>query len=219
MPDPTSADRTSADEDDPIGEQRAEWRRLVGDDAALTGLVRRHRERHRRYHTLDHVLAVVRHVDELADVEIIDDLGAVVAAAWFHDAVYEPRSPANERASARLARRDLTKLGWNTERTDIVATMIEGTADHEDPADVDTAVLFDADLAILGAAPATYAAYVANVRAEYAHVDDESWRNGRAEVLDGFLDRERIFATPTGFTRWESAARANLVTELDELRR
>lgn len=212
-------DSISADQDDPLAEQRAEWRRLVGDDDALTGLVRRHRERHRRYHTLDHVLAVVRHVGELSAIEPIGDHGAVVAAAWFHDAVYEPRSPANERASARLARRDLAKLGWSTERAEVVATMIEGTADHKDPADIDTAVLFDADLAILGAAPDAYSSYVANVRAEYAHVDDEAWSAGRADVLTSFTGRDRIFATSAGFDRWEWAARANLAAELDELRR
>lgn len=208
----------SADHEDPFAELRAQWLRLVGDDAVLTGLLRRHRERHRRYHTLDHVVAVVRHVGELATVEPVDDLGALVAAAWFHDAVYEPRSPANERASARLARRDLTKLGWTSDRADAVAAMIEGTAHHTAPSDVDTAILFDADLAVLGASPAAYATYVAAVRAEYAHVDDDAWRAGRADVLDAFLGRERIYSTSSGFERWESAARANLAAEVDELR-
>lgn len=214
MPDPTIVDP-----EDPIAAERSQWLLLVGDDAVLTALVRRHRERHRRYHTLEHVLAVVRHVDELARSEPVDDLGAVVAAAWFHDAVYEPRSPANERASARLARRDLAKLGWPVERADIVGEMIEGTSHHTDPADTGTAVLFDADLAILGAEPDTYSAYVGNVRAEYSHVDDDSWRTGRADVLDALLGRDRIYATTTGFERWESAARTNMGNELDALRR
>jgi predicted metal-dependent HD superfamily phosphohydrolase len=212
-------DPTSAEPEDPIAEERSQWLRLVGDDAVMTALLRRHRERHRRYHTAGHVLAVVHHVDDLAAVEPVDDLGAIIAAAWFHDAVYEPQSPANERASARLARRDLIKLGWSSERADTVSTMIEGTSHHTDPADIDTAVLFDADLAILGAAPDTYSAYVADVRAEYAHMDDESWLSGRADVLDAFLDRDRIYATATGFDRWESAARSNIAAEREALRR
>lgn len=214
MPDPNHDDQ-----DDPLADVRADWLRLVGGDATLNALIRRHRERHRRYHTLDHVLAVVRHVGELASNEATDDFAAIVAAAWFHDAVYEPRSSANERASARLARRDLAKLGWADERTAAVGAMIEGTAHHSDPVDIDTAVLFDADLAILGAPRDVYARYVANVRAEYAHVDDAAWKTGRADVLDAFLQRKRIFATATGFDRWESDARANLRSEIDELRR
>lgn len=213
MTEPSDAD------DDPIAEHRADWLRLIGDDAPLTALVRRHRERHRRYHTLDHVVAVVRHVDELCASELVADKAAVVAAAWFHDAVYEPRSPANERASARLARRDLTELGWNGTRVEAVATMIEGTAGHTDPPDVDSAVLFDADLAVLGSTPEIYATYVENVRAEYAHVADDAWRDGRAGVLTSFLARDRIYATATGSDRWETAARSNVANELAQLRR
>ncbi len=215
MPDdpgePTSTDLDQTG--DPLAEQRAQWVRLVGDDSVLSTLVRRHRERHRRYHTLDHVLAVVRHVDALASDEAIEDLGAVVAAAWFHDAVYEPRSSANERASARLARRDLTKLGWADGRAESVATMVEGTAHHRDPDDLDTAVLYDADLAILGAAPDDYSAYVANVRAEYAHFDDDAWIAGRSDVLAAFIGRTRIYSTDSGSARWETSARANLEAE------
>ena len=210
-------DRNATGPDDPIADLREQWLGLVGDHSVLDALVRRHRERHRRYHTLDHVVAVVRHVRQLSAAEAVDDLGAVVAAAWFHDAVYEPRSPANERASARLARRDLTELGWSEARCHTVATMIEGTARHEDPPDVDTAVLFDADLAILGTDPATYATYVSNVRDEYAHIDDDAWRDGRTKVLAAFLERSRIYATDAGLGLWETSARDNLGAELREL--
>ncbi len=204
------------DPDDPIAEHRTTWLRLIGDDAPVAGLLQRHREKHRRYHTLEHVLSVLRHVHELADSEPVGDIGAVVAAAWFHDAIYEPQSPANERASARLARRELTKLGWSTDRADGVGTMIEGTAAHLDPPDVDSAVLFDADLSILGAAPPAYETYVTQVRAEYSHVDDDTWRTGRADVLQSFLERTAIYATRTGAARWETAARDNLAAELDQ---
>lgn len=213
MPDPTPDDV-----DDPIADLRADWLRSTGDGAVLDALVRRHRERHRRYHTLGHTVAVLRHVDALASTEAVDDLGAVVAAAWYHDAVYEPRSPSNERASARLARRDLTRLGWSDERAEAVATMIEGTAHHLHPANIDTAVLYDADLAILGAERGVYATYVAEVRAEYAHVDDGAWRTGRLDVLHAFLGRDRIYATDSGFERWETTARANLQGEAHDLR-
>ena len=59
----------------------------------------------------------------------------------------------------------------------------------------DTAMLLDADLAILGAEPGAYQAYVNGVRAEYAHVDDGHWRTGRSLVLQHFLDRPRLFVT------------------------
>ena len=200
------------------------WQRHVHvDRRLLDGLLARHREKHRRYHTAVHVAWVIRHVEELAVTEAVEHLDEVVAAAFYHDAVYEPTHPANERASARLARRDLTTLGWSDERIERVAAMIEATAHLADPHDQvvpapgDTAMLLDADLAVLGADPAGYATYVQGVRHEYRHVDDDGWTVGRAGVLRSFLDRDAIFRTVTGRDRWEQRARANLTAELATL--
>jgi predicted metal-dependent HD superfamily phosphohydrolase len=199
------------------------WQRHVSTDRALLDrLLARHREKHRRYHTAAHVAWVIRHVDELASVEPIDHLDEVMAAAFYHDAVYEPTYPANERASARLARRDLTSIGWDADAVERVASMIEAT-EHGGAGDGgqtgDTAVLLDADLAILGADPAAYSTYVTGVRAEYRHVTDDEWRIGRAAVLEGFLERPTIYSTPTARDRWETRARANLTAELASLDR
>lgn len=203
----------------PEPELELAWQRHIGaEQRLLDGLLARHREKQRRYHNATHVAWVIRHVEELAAVEPVDHLDAVVAAAFYHDAVYEPTHPANERASARLARRDLSALGWSHERAERVAAMIEATA-HAGSAEAsgDTAVLLDADLAILGADPAAYAAYVAGVRAEYRHVDDEQWSAGRSAILGGFLDRPAIYCTPAARDRWESRARANIADELAAL--
>jgi predicted metal-dependent HD superfamily phosphohydrolase len=197
------------------------WQRHVTTDRMLLDrLLARHREKHRRYHTAAHVAWVIRHVDELASVEPIDHLDEVVAAAFYHDAVYEPTYPANERASARLARRDLTSIGWDADAIERVASMIEATEHvtiESGGVTGDTAVLLDADLAVLGADPAGYSTYVTGVRAEYRHVTDDEWRTGRAEVLEGFLERPTIYSTPTAHDRWETRARANLTSELASL--
>jgi predicted metal-dependent HD superfamily phosphohydrolase len=196
-------------------ELRAAWLTHVGTDTNLFDrLLGRHRERHRRYHGVAHVRWVVRHVLELAVVESVRDLDAVIAAAFYHDAVYEPQHPANERASARLARRDLAEIAWGGTRIDAVVAMIEGTATHLEPPDIDTAVLYDADLAVLGADVVGYDAYAAGVRAEYRHVADHDWQVGRSAVLEGFLERPAIYATATGRKRWEQRARANITSEL-----
>ncbi len=214
----------------PEPELELAWQRHVGGDRRLLdALLSRHREKQRRYHTATHVAWVIRHIEELAGVEHVDHLDEVIAAAFYHDAVYEPTHPANERASARLARRDLATLGWSDERAGRVAAMIEATAHGArdtsagdtrigDTRIGDTAILLDADLAILGSDPAAYSDYVSGVRAEFRHVDDDEWRIGRAAVLSGFLDRPAIYSTPTGRSRWEQRARANLAAELAGLR-
>ena len=206
----------------PDAELTVAWMQWVDrDDSLLGGLLARHREPHRHYHTAKHVRWVLRHIDELAAAEPIAHRADVVAAAFYHDAIYDPTRSDNERQSAQLARRDLTTLGWSGERVERVGTMIEATAhgaDADAPLDTDTAVLLDADLAVLGADPAAYSAYVAGVRQEYAHVADDAWRAGRGAVLEGFLARDTIFSTATAQQWWEAQARGNLTAELAALR-
>ncbi|MFI0963921.1 hypothetical protein ACH4S8_21265 [Streptomyces sp. NPDC021080] len=179
-------------------------------------LLDRWAEPQRRYHTTDHLLAVLGHIDVLeAHGERAEDPAAVRLAAWFHDAVYLPDRSENEERSARLAERALAELGVAPARTAEVARLVRLTVTH-DPADDDTdgAVLCDADLAVLASPPAAYAAYTAAVREEYAFVPDPAFRTGRAAVLRQLLDLPRLFRTSYGDRTWTGPARRNMETEL-----
>lgn len=202
-------------------ELRMAWRQHVGTgptaESEFEQVVGQHRQAGRRYHGVRHVTWVVRHVQDLAGHEPVTDLGAVVAAAFFHDAIYDARGSDNEERSARWAERALPELGWTEERSHAVGDLVRLTATHEPTPGSDGAVLVDADLAVLGTDPASYDAYVTGVRAEYGHVPDDAWRTGRSAVLRRFLERPSIFHTPTGRARWESRARANLAAELATL--
>ncbi|MFG2574667.1 hypothetical protein [Streptomyces sp. NPDC048481] len=179
-------------------------------------LLARWQEPHRRYHTLTHLTAVLDRVDELAAHADAPDV--VRLAAWFHDAVYLPDRSENEERSARLAERALAEAGAPPERTAEVARLVRLTVTH-DPADDDPdgQVLCDADLAILAAPPAAYAAYTAAVRAEYHFVPGDAFRTGRADVLRQLLALPRLFRTPYGSRTWEETARYNLRGELELL--
>jgi len=189
---------------------------------AAHAVIDRYREPHRRYHGVQHLACVVRDVGILLGEVAVTDPATVVAAAFFHDAIYEPRSSTNEADSAALAASTLAAWeshGWTPSRRDEVVRLILATAGHVAGAGADdpsAAVLLDADLAVLGADPAAYHAYVLAVRAEYAHVDDAGWRLGRAAVLRSFLTRPTIFQTPSMLRR-EPSARANLSAELAPL--
>ncbi|WP_409237795.1 hypothetical protein [Streptomyces sp. PA5.6] len=176
-------------------------------------LLARWAEPQRRYHTTDHLAAVLDHIDVLE--EHAENPELVRLAAWFHDAVYAPDRSENEERSARLAERALPEAGLTEERTAEVARLVRLTVTH-DPAEGDSngETLCDADLAILAAPSDTYAAYAAAVREEYAFVPDEAFRQGRAEVLRGLMALPRLFRTPYGTANWESPARENLATEL-----
>ncbi|MGH8776541.1 MAG: HD domain-containing protein [Jiangellaceae bacterium] len=195
----------------------ARWRDLVADEDTGRDLLERWSEPHRRYHDVRHLRAVLDAIDELAGDA--DDPDAVRLAAWFHDAVYAGRPGQDERESAALAATTLSGLGVDEGRIAEVVRLVELTATHEPaPADLNGAVLCDADLAVLGRDPAAYADYAAAVRAEYAHVADKDFRRGRVEVLGRLLSRDRLFHTVNGRRRWEGTARRNLTTELALLR-
>ncbi|MER5379644.1 hypothetical protein ABT040_05090 [Streptomyces sp. NPDC002688] len=182
-------------------------------------LLARWAEPRRRYHTTDHLLAVLDHVDVLeAHGERAEDPAAVRLAAWFHDAVYLPDRSENEERSARLAERALAELGVGADRTAEVARLVRLTVSH-DPAADDTngAVLCDADLAVLASPPDAYAVYTAAVREEYAFVPDDAFRAGRAAVLRQLLDLPMLFRTPYGQRVWADPARRNMGDELATL--
>jgi predicted metal-dependent HD superfamily phosphohydrolase len=179
-------------------------------------LLGRWAEPHRRYHTTDHLLAVLDHAEALAAYAETPD--AVLFAAWFHDAVYRPDRSENEERSAALAERALTEAGVDEALVAEVARLVRLTTDHDPvPGDRNGEVLCDADLAMLAGSPQGYAAYAAAVREEYAFVPDDAFRTGRAEVLRQLLALKRLFRTPYGEQHWEHTARRNLSTELDLL--
>ncbi|MEV5240999.1 hypothetical protein AB0K89_18120 [Streptomyces cinnamoneus] len=204
---------------------RARWRQTVEQVRAgaepdpgpyAEDLLARWSEPQRRYHTADHLDAVLGHLDALA--AHADDIESVRLAAWFHDAVYRPDRSENEERSAHLAERALAELGVDPGRTAEVARLVRLTVGHDPvPGDHNGETLCDADLAVLGGTPQQYAAYAAAVREEYAFVPDDAFRAGRADVLRRLLDLPRLFRTPLGHDRWELLARRNLTTELELL--
>jgi predicted metal-dependent HD superfamily phosphohydrolase len=177
-----------------------------------------YREPQRHYHTLDHIaalqrgLAAHRHLAERPD--LID------AAIWFHDAIYDPQRSDNEERSAQWAEAALAALAWPEAAWRAVAAMVRATAHHEgQDASADTRLFLDLDLSVLGQTPATYDAYAAAVRAEYAWVEPHTYATRRAALLRAFLARPLLYDTPELRSAWEDRARRNLAREIEALER
>lgn len=192
-----------------------------GPDPAPYGrnLLDRWAEPQRRYHTVDHLRAVLDRIDELTDQGGEGgELELVRLAAWFHDAVYRPDRSENEERSAALAEKALTEAGLTAHEVAEVARLVRLTITH-DPSegDINGELLCDADLAILAAEEGTYGGYTRAIREEYAFVPDDAFREGRAAVLRQLLSLPRLFHTPYGAAAWETRARRNLETELKSL--
>jgi predicted metal-dependent HD superfamily phosphohydrolase len=183
--------------------------------AVLQQLLTAYREPGRYYHTLDHVADLLETLRTYAPP---NDLELLELAAWFHDVVYDPRASDNEERSAEMASTALRRLHLPSAVVERVAQLIRMTRDHRVKADDAAAHLFlDADLAILGAAPAKYKEYARAIRQEYAWVAEPDYRAGRRAVLQRFLERPRIFGTEALYQRREAAARRNLTEEIAEL--
>ncbi|KAK1758947.1 hypothetical protein QBC47DRAFT_336504 [Echria macrotheca] len=186
----------------------------------------------RHCHSLSHVTALLALLSTHRDA--FTDVPAAEAAIWFHDAIYDPvdtSTAGNELASAKLAVSMLAEHhpSLKPNRLERIWVMIEATASHCVPTHVelkveagagevrDAAMFLDMDLSILGAGDEAYDLYVAGVRREYAHVDEESWRVGRGKVLKGFLGRQVIYHTDLFRGLFEERARENLKRELAAL--
>ena len=174
-------------------------------------------EPHRRYHDRRHIEACLELL--AAEVDLTDAERQVLTyAIWWHDAVYDPTASDNELRSAAIAKRALADLDVNLHTRDEVARLILLTAGHEvEEGDRLGQVLVSVDLAILGAEPDDYDAYVQDVRAEFSHVTMEQWRAGRSRVLQRFLDATAIYPDPNFELRFEALARRNLGRELASL--
>lgn len=176
-------------------------------------------EPHRHYHTREHLGDVLAALAQLGAAT-----PAATLSAWFHDAVYQGCAGEDERGSAELAVRELQHVRVPqgvivTVRDAILATIAHrpSPSDSTSGAWVGQAALLDADLAVLAAGQNRYERYRAGVRAEYARLDEKTFRAGRRAVLTSLLAADPLFHTETGRRLWQNRARTNLRTELASL--
>ena len=187
-------------------------------------ILERYGERHRAYHTLTHIGDLYEQF--LKQQQRLTEPDAVYYAIIFHDIIYDAHSKDSEDQSAKL-------FGdyWNDTRGSSpnlppdpmnvrVQRLILATKSHmkvDCGTDTDMAFFLDMDLSILGAPPAQYDQYSANIRFEYQHIPLEMYRQGRTAVLQGFLGAPRLFRTAVYHDLLDAAARANLQKEIKQL--
>ncbi|WP_226342672.1 phosphohydrolase [Deinococcus sp. AJ005] len=165
----------------------------------------------RAYHNAAHVRTML---DALESRGVLTP--ALALAVWGHDLIYDARAGNNEERSASTFDGWLASQKASADLRKEIHALILATKHAAPPATRAEALLVDADLAILGASAADFAAYDAAIRQEYAHVPALLYRMGRKKVLRGFLNRERIYTTPE-FAGLEAQARWNLTGAVGRL--
>lgn len=176
-------------------------------------IVKRHSERHRRYHGLSHLKALFTVLDPVW--KDISEPVRIELAIWYHDIIYKPLRNDNEEKSAALAASRLSGAGVDPGLVARVARLIQATADHPGGgADHDDALFLDADFSILGAPPDIYNAYIEGIRKEYRLVPGPMFNSGRSKFLEHALEQNRIFHTDHFETIFGTQARKNMAREL-----
>ena len=190
---------------------------LLLPDPLWTSLAAGYASSPRWYHTLDHIAAVARQANAIADWERPRE---VFLAVLYHDVVYDVTRSDNEARSAEQARRAiatwLPDAGIDADR---VAELLLATARHGRlaPGDVDhdLGLFLDCDMAVLGAEPHEYDVYAEGVRREYlTALPVEVYDAGRKAFLTTVVDAPRLFLSERFHKALDGHARANLRREL-----
>lgn len=189
----------------------------ISDEAeCFDALLAAYSEKHRHYHTTKHIDHCLRELDSA--LSLAQQPAEVELALWFHDAIYDPHSSKNEERSADWACELLERHQARADRVERVRTHILATRHEAVASDPDSRLVVDIDLSILGVDEAAYAEFEANVRQEYRWVPAILFRRKRAEILESFLARPRIYTTDLFRDRYEARARINLGRAIEALR-
>jgi predicted metal-dependent HD superfamily phosphohydrolase len=191
------------------------WRALgaeVPPSDLLQRLMAAWREPQRHYHTLQHLDECLMWLEHERDAA--ERPAEIALALWFHDAVYDVHAHDNESRSADWAHREMLAAGVGAQSAERVHALVMATKHDTLPQGRDAELLVDIDLAILGAARERFDEYERQVRAEYIHVPDAQFRPRRRGLLQRFLERDALYATPRMRALLEQPARANLARSI-----
>ncbi|SFP53419.1 N-methyl-D-aspartate receptor NMDAR2C subunit [Variovorax sp. 770b2] len=178
------------------------------DQALCLELQRRYGEPQRHYHTMQHLGECLVWFER--EKALAERPGEVALALWFHDAIYDVHAHDNEARSADWSREAMRAAGANEEAAERIHVLVMATRHDAVPEGRDAELLIDIDLSILGAETARFAEYERQVHAEYAFVPDAVRLPRRRAILQRFLDRQAIYATPRMHALLEARARTNL---------
>lgn len=197
------------------------WKRMMRSfgfsecEDTFNALVDAYSEKHRFYHTDEHINAVLNHLD--AAEPFTNNRANIELALWFHDAIYKPFSNTNEIDSANwaanfLANNNASELTITNVHKLIMATVHTAACD-----DLEASLVVDIDLAILGEAENIYDKFEHNIRKEYKQVPAFLYKKKRSEILGGFLDRDSIYKNEYFYNKYEVQARENIGRALSML--
>lgn len=175
-----------------------------------------HTAKGRYYHTLLHVGHIVSLINSHKDH--INNINALLFAAFYHDFVYDTTSNNNEKLSAETAKERLTKIGVDNDTINLCYDTIIATANHKKTTCNDTNIFLDTDLTILGQEQRVYIEYTNLIRSEYALYTDKEYVTGRLKHLKDLITRDSIYHTSIFNYKYQDKAVENIKQEIKLLK-
>jgi predicted metal-dependent HD superfamily phosphohydrolase len=169
----------------------------------------------RHYHNLTHLENMYKCLVSVKDK--IQHWDCIILALAYHDILYDVRKNTNEEDSAHFALSQLKTLVLPEYKLQRISNLILATKHHAYNEDSDTNYFIDADLSILGSSESAYKMYAENIRKEYVVYPDELYNAGRRKVLEGFLNKAKIYFTTEFHSLYNNQARMNIQNEIKSL--
>ena len=173
----------------------------------------------RAYHNLSHIAYMLNMLQIYLDAGYTDiansDINTLTQAIFLHDYIYNPLEKNNEEMSIQAAiNEDFV------DDCDIRFQNLVLATKHTQPANNEVeALMADLDLSILGTFDdEIWKQYNHAVRQEYSMVPLKDYVKGRIEVLQGFLNKERIFQTDFFYDILDARAQQNIAKEIEWLK-
>jgi pantetheine-phosphate adenylyltransferase len=140
---------------------------------------------HRRgYHNMDHLDNMIRSIERRKERLTEEEFHQLILAAFFHDAIYNPRSKTNEDDSIKFFRQ--AYIGKDR-KFDLVDRAIETTKHRKRPFEYLLRIFWDADNEGFRGPWKTFLATEKGIRKEFSHVPQAQYIKGRIEFLESNL--------------------------------
>ena len=153
-------------------------------DRAIAELPIRWKEKHRHYHTVNHLIWVIQNIETNMYFKELNvyEKHALLLAAFFHDAIYDPKRKDNEDQSIKLfvssfKAKDIKML-------DTVCELIECTKHRKRPINKLQRILWDADNKGFFRGYDIMLKSEKLIRQEYSHFSNKEYKKGRLEFLN-----------------------------------
>lgn len=170
----------------------------------------------RAYHNLSHIVSMLDEAPQFC-------FGThhppeLLLSIWLHDIIYDTHATNNEERSAEVAQWIAKELGMSQRTFAFIEQCIMTTKHASKPEqDIYSCLIADLDLAILGKPEKEFEAFEIAIKQEYAWVPENTYREKRAEILNKFLDRPKIYSHVFFQVRYEEQARKNLKRTIAKL--